>query len=846
MICAVLPLGAREVTVTVLDEELGIPLEGAEIRSFDGSAYQGDEEGKVTFEAPGDRPVVIRGVYPGYTPGRLVIEPGKDEYTMELRLAGVLEARELVLEESRAGDAGTTAGRSVALEEAEIRRTGEIGIIEDVMTSVKLLPGVGYSGLFNAMPSIRGGQPGDLMAAMDGFYIGNPYHWGGAFSIFDPKMVQSARLSHGVFSSRYGHTISGLLDIAVKKPSPQGVEFEAGLSTSVANASLSFPINARGGVMFMGKVTYYDPIVWAFQGISRASGLEVLKPVESVSTAPYIRSLALTAGYRFSDSLEAGFTGFFGADGAAADYKNDGGGSLQGAFSEAEISGRWVNYQGFGLASLAFNPRNDMVLKAVLGAGYSRSELDGFFSYSVRDIPYDSALRARYPSLPPGFSFDSKENVFSSGDSANVQGRADLDWDLGRGFLAALGFQELYSRHGTETSLSLRSEVPSAVYFAISGHSSPAEYVNYAVPYRTDADRSHSLTSSGYVLGEYKSPGGRFGAELGLRLDQMYFSGDGFSLAGPPALSPRLNLDFLVLKDRGPFESLSLTAGTGLFSSASDVLSSLQSSDLNGGFTLKPERSFTSLGGIRAEFPQGLSIDVEGYYKRVFDRTYVFTDIIPLRRYFHFDGEGDIWGFDILLKKSAGRYLDGWISYSFNSALYREPGAPVNPNTFINISNTVSGGWYYPSFHRFHVLNMILNFKPSEKFSISTRFGLASGVPLFTVTAGRQPYLVEVLDNSGNRVGTIQKWKQISARDNSNRVSVSIPLDIKFSFVSFKPGARARQEFYVAVENVLSLIHTPKGNTTFNPYTGEENRGSMAASYDIPVPVPSFGFKWSY
>jgi hypothetical protein len=848
LICGVLPVRAREVTVTVMDGELGLPLEGAEIRSFDGSTYEGDVEGRAAFEVPDDRPVVVWGSYPGYGPGRLVIEPGKDVYVMELRLTGVLEARELVLEESRVGESETRAGRSVVLEEGEIRRTGEIGVIEDVMTSVKLLPGVGYSGLFNAMPSIRGGQPGDLMAAMDGFYIENPYHWGGGFSIFDPKMVQSAQLSHGVFSTRYGHTISGLLDITVKKPSSHDMEFEAGISTSAANASLSFPLNGRGGLMVMGKLTYYDPVVWAFQGISRATDLEVLKPVESISTAPYIRSTALTASYRFTDRLEMGFTGFFGADGAAADYKDTGSNPWMGSLSDVEIAGHWINYQGFGLVNLTFNPRNDMLLKAGLGAGYARSEVDGYLAYSVKDIPFDPDLRNRYsslsPPLPLAFTFNDREEVFSADSSANVQGRADLDWDLGGGFLAALGFQELYSRYGTETSLSLRAETPSLIYALAGGYYSSADYVNYVVPYRVEAKSTHSLTSSGYVLGEYKSPGGRFGAELGLRLDQLYFSGDGFSAAGRPALSPRLNLDFVVLKNRGPFESLSLTAGTGLFSSAAGVLSTLQSGDGDG--TLKPNRSFTSLGGIRAEFFRGLSIDIEGYYKYVFDRTYVFTDLNPARRYFRFDGEGRIWGFDILLKKAQGRYLDGWISYSFNSAMYREPGVPGDPNAFFNVANAVSNDWYYPSFHRFHVLNLILNIKPRERFAITTRFGLASGVPLSTVVTGKQPYSVDVLDENGVSTGFIQKWKRVYARDKGSRVSVSIPMDIKFSFFNFKPNGKAHQEFYVAIENVLSLVHTPKGNTTFNPYTGEENTGSMAASYDIPIPVPSFGFKWSY
>ncbi|MDR1971235.1 MAG: TonB-dependent receptor plug domain-containing protein [Treponema sp.] len=848
------PLWGRDVTVTVMDQDLGMPLEGAEIHSFDGASYQADGDGRVTFEAPDDRPVVVRGTYPGYAPGRLVIEPGKDAFTLELLLSGILEARELVLEKSRSGESESRTGRSVALGEEEIRRTGEVGVIEDVMSSIKLLPGVGYSGLFNALPSIRGGQPGDLMAAMDGFYIENPYHWGGGFSIFDPKMVKSAQLSHGVFSVRYGHTISGLLDISTRKPSAQDLEAELGISTSAANASVSFPINRKGGVMVMGKVTYYDPVVWAAQGISRASDLEILKPVEAIAVAPYIRSTTLTAGYRFTDNLEMNFTGFFGADGVAVDYKTDGspggitGYGPMGSFSSAEIEGHWINYQGFGLAGLTFNPRNDMVLKLGLGGGYARFEVDGFMAYSVRDIPFNIAALPNGNPLPSTFDYDTREEIFSASTSANVQGRADFDWDLGRGFLLALGLQELYSRLGSETDFPIRTELPSPYYASTHpGFIPTADYVNFWVPYRVEAEKSHSLTSSGYALVEYGSPAGRFGAELGLRLDQLYVGGNGFSAGARPAFSPRLNLDLNLLKHKGPLESLSLTAGTGLFSSANDVFTILRAEDMDGGLKLRPNRSVTTLGGLRAEFPWDLSLAIEGYYKYVFDRTYVFTGRDSPQRHFYFDGEGRIWGFDVLLKKSQGRRLDGWIAYSFNHAMYREPGVPGDPNLFRNVTEAVSADWYYPSFHRFHVLNLILNVKPTEKFTITTRLGFASGVPLSTVMTGKQPYSVELLNVDGSSSGSyIQKWKQITARDKGNRVSFSIPLDIKFSLFNFKSNGKTHQEFYVAIENVLSLVHTPKGNSTFNPYTGEEHTGSMTASYDIPIPIPSFGFKWSY
>jgi len=48
------------------------------------------------------------------------------------------------------------------------------------------------------------------------------------------------------------------------------------------------------------------------------------------------------------------------------------------------------------------------------------------------------------------------------------------------------------------------------------------------------------------------------------------------------------------------------------------------------------------------------------------------------------------------------------------------------------------------------------------------------------------------------------------------------------------------------VENLLALVYSPKGNIGFNSYTGEVSTDSSSASYGMPIPIPSFGFKVSY
>jgi len=87
--------------------------------------------------------------------------------------------------------------------------------------------------------------------------------------------------------------------------------------------------------------------------------------------------------------------------------------------------------------------------------------------------------------------------------------------------------------------------------------------------------------------------------------------------------------------------------------------------------------------------------------------------------------------------------------------------------------------------------------------------------------------------------------------DENNRTSPSLPMDVKFSI--FGRNARrgmARWEVYAAVENVLGLLSSQlglsQGNTGFDPFTGQVSQGTHAATYQIPIPIPSFGFRITF
>jgi len=724
------------------------------------------------------------------------------------------------------------------------------------MSTIKLLPGVSYTGVFGAQPSIRGGFPGDMIASLDGFYINNPYHLGGTFSIFDPKMVQSAQLSHGVFSTRYGHTISGLLEITSKKPSSAETQLEVGMNTSTANFNLFLPFSGKGGILLLGRVTFYDPLIWAAQKLSKT--LPVLDPVNYTKKAPYIRAGIASGNYRFTDRLELAATGFWGMDGVGVSYLNSN--RSDALNSDTTMDFDFTNYQGFFTTSLVWNPQTDMLFKFTAGTGYEDVVIDGKMTYNIYDKNFSKEFKDKYPlfSAKNSYQYNAENMIHQSDFTFNIQGRIDYDWEVTQNLLISAGLQEMFNKYRSSGDtqivndnirfnylditeqyalMSLFPLIPSAAWDNVR--------ITSNIPYSPDLQNS-LYTTSGYVLAEYSAFDNRLNTELGIRIDHFYLRGKGFTARSSPALNPRLNIDYNIFKNHDLIKSFDISAGTGFFSSINDIVSSIEE-EYNIDH-IKPNRSWTSIIGVRFEFPESLSLNIEGYYKYVFDRMYVPIgfDLEEMNIKPNFDGTGRVFGIDVMLQKIQSRFIDGWIAYSWNWTKYRDPHGQSGTMGMSGGNN--GGDWYFPSFHRYHYLNLVMNIKPVPKINIYVRFGIASGI-LLSKRVGDKPESYPVLIyNKDNPTDSyfIEKYRWPSVVDQTNRTTPSLPMDIKFSIFGGKKNGKTRYEVYIAFENVLSLIYTPQGNTSFNQYTGQIDTGSNAARYEIPIPVPSFGFKFSY
>jgi hypothetical protein len=240
-------------------------------------------------------------------------------------------------------------------------------------------------------------------------------------------------------------------------------------------------------------------------------------------------------------------------------------------------------------------------------------------------------------------------------------------------------------------------------------------------------------------------------------------------------------------------------------------------------------------------------MSLEGYCKYYYDRLYVvldYSDPTATSLTAKNDGEGFAYGFDLLFQKRSGRYWDGWLSYSFVVARFKNP----TESSYAGETTTSGdplGYWYYPSYHRFHNLNLVLNWKPKHTFTCTLIGQLATGA-LAPALGAPTSYATVYTDPSTGKTEVIERYTRTSSYDENNRNQLSCPISIKFTWSGYFPNSKIRWEQYFGVENILASVYSPKTNGSIDPFTGQELSGSDNADFSIGFPIPSVGFKLSY
>ena len=136
------------------------------------------------------------------------------------------------------------------------------GGLDDTVRKVQTLPGVTIENDFSAVMYVRGGSSDETMLFLDHGYLLNPYHLGGAFTVYFEDLVDSVEFYTGGFPARYGNALSGILDVQYRSGNRRENAFlaEAGLISSKFRAEGPI-IKDKLCFLVAGRRTYWEHLI---------------------------------------------------------------------------------------------------------------------------------------------------------------------------------------------------------------------------------------------------------------------------------------------------------------------------------------------------------------------------------------------------------------------------------------------------------------------------------------------------------------------------------------------------------------------------------------------------------
>lgn len=831
---------AESINVTVLDGELEMPLEGVRIVAQGKNVLvkaDTDMNGNAVLEIADSvlekGKVTITAQYPGYDDTTVVLKKNQTLVKINLAIGGVIEGEEIVVQRSAGKKAEAETGVSKVLEKEEIKTTSQIGFVEDVMSSVKTLPGVGYTSTFSGdRPSVRGGQPDEMTAVTDGVYLILPWQWGGAYSIFNPLMTDSVKLSHGIYSARYGKALSGLLEVTTIDPNPDKVEINLGTSTTSFDFLAQVPVGEHNSFMLGSRLTFLEGIVWMYDACNATD-----EPLaDHLPTPPYIRDFYAKWKSTPTDKINFSLNAFLGTDGVGSSKEikpedaNDDSGNLWGKAT--------FDYTGqLGYISLNANylATEKTQVQAIAAYNFQQADVDynsnvqGSFAYSsdfisahdADDGTIDGKINGATSYTLPYLKTEAKEKITVH----EIQGKVETDIEIAENHILAFGAENITRFNSTHEFFSSWDETRA---------SGTPVFKQISTDITTDGNKV--FQEAAFATWEFGSESSLVKGEAGIRLDYMYINGDKVSVSGKPLVNPRFSIQYTPIRNTEKFESIAFSAGTGLFSQVNKL--ALMIDDNMGADDFDQDRLGMIVLGSTATLKNNWSFSLEGYYKYYLDRLFVPEDKSGSTSSYdcRMDGKGHVLGFDTMIQKKGNGRLTGYLSYSFVWERFKNPYTKKYDDQRTEDEDPLDE-WYYPSFHRFHTLNLVTNWKITDGFSLSVLGTLASGEPV-KGTSGVTSYAV-------NMNGTvIQKYTRSSFYSDTLRSDISCPVDIKLSWKSKPSDKKVSWEAYFALEDVFVNLYSASAGTKLNSFTGKEDTNE--ADFSIGLPIPSVGFKLHY
>lgn len=132
---------------------------------------------------------------------------------------------------------------------------------DDLLRSLRTLPGVSGASDFSSELYIRGSAPGQTLVQLDGMTVYNPGHFLGFFSPFNPDAVDHLRLYKGAYPSQFGGRLGSVLTIEQKAGSPHNFQGKLNVGLLASRAQFEGP-HPGGSWMLAARRSTMEPTLW--------------------------------------------------------------------------------------------------------------------------------------------------------------------------------------------------------------------------------------------------------------------------------------------------------------------------------------------------------------------------------------------------------------------------------------------------------------------------------------------------------------------------------------------------------------------------------------------------------
>ena len=644
----------------------------------------------------------------------------------------------------------------------------------DIMKIVLTLPGVTTVGEASSGYNVRGGATDQNLILFNGGTVYNPSHLFGLFTSFNSDAVEDVELFKSSIPVEYGGRISSVLKVVSKEANMQKFTGSASLGALTSKANLEIPIvKEHVSLLLNGRTTYSD---WILKRLPEKSGYK--NGTANFYDFGGVLTWMLNSRHRLK------VYGYLSNDKFSFSSKDNYG------YQNRNISAEWRSI---------LNERMTVTFSAGLdhydyfNEDRNVPSMAGRLSFGIDQLWGKLHFRQRL----------SEKQVLSYGLSMQ-------HYNVQAGKYEPVGEESCITTDELQKEKALESAV----------------YIDY------ERSLTEKLTvSAGLRYSMFNALGPRdvniyYDGELPAEetlLETRHETGVIKTYHAPELrLSARYSLQ----------ENLSLKAGFNtmhqyihkvsntLIMSPTDIW---KLSDLN----IKPQNGWQTATGIYYETTdKEYEFSAEVYYKHIGDYlNYRSSAVLLMNHHLETDvisTKGQAYGIELQAKKPFGK-INGWLSYTFSRSLLRQDDKRVP----IPLNN---GEWYPSEYDRPHDVKAVLNYKFTERYSLSSNFNYATGRPT-TLPAGKY------YDTYN------QKYMPFYTDRNKYRIPDYMRLDLAFNIEpTHKLTSFLHTSFSLGVYNVLARKNA---YTIYYVTEGGNVKGYKLSVFGTAIPYISLNIRFN-